>query len=114
MTTFLNGPAAGKTLALQRAPLLMRVVIGAYGEVDALDFLGDTPSDHETIHVYRRLAKPIRYHLNRTGQRGGWYQMARYELNPAQPAEWQARETGAWQQWCREQTGALSPEPSLL
>jgi len=113
MTTFLDGEAKDQKMELRRCPLLLRVTIGPDGKFDALDELDDAPEDNERIIVYRRMEKPLPIHVLHSGGRGQWLKLARYRLSPAQPAEFQARDQESWQQWCREQTGAVS-EPSFL
>lgn len=110
MIRLLDGPAAGQTLMLKRAPRFLRVVRGPSGKWDALDQLDDTPNDDETITVYARGAeKPGVVHLNMGRLGGGFYVLAYYRHHPAQPAEWQMRETSAWQAWCRDQSGKAVP-----
>ena len=117
MIKFLDGPAAGQTLLLRRAPRLLRVVRGPSGKFDALDQLDDTPADDETVTVYvLGPGTPGVVHLNMGRLGGGWYVIAEYRLHPSQPADWQARETSAWQDWCLDQTGAAVPvitEPEI-
>jgi hypothetical protein len=57
MVRFLDGPAKGKALALQRAPLLLRVVIAEAGNIDALDQPDDMPTQHERVTVYERVGE---------------------------------------------------------
>jgi len=103
MIELLDGPAAGKILDLQRAPLLLRVVIGPRGAVDALDQLGDEPHAKETIHVYRRINQATRYHLKmRCRSQSGWRASAQYELLDEQPDQETARETSLWRAWAVE------------
>ena len=110
MIRFVDGPAAGQTMLLHRAPRFLRVVRGPGGKWDACDQLDDVPADDETITVYARgPEKPGVLHVNMGRLGGGWYVVAAYRLQPAQPADWQARETSAWQDWCRDQTGAAVP-----
>lgn len=62
--TFSGGPADGRELWLQRAPLFLRVVVDRdkplkrngrppAAAIDALDLLDDEPRSNEDIHVYR-------------------------------------------------------------
>jgi hypothetical protein len=103
MTTFINGPAAGVTLQLRRAPMLLRAVKNAAGQWDALDQLGDEPKSDEEIHVYRLAAPPTGYHLRMSGKRkhlSGMYQRGDYRLADRQPADSECRTTEAWNAWC--------------
>ena len=93
MTTakFLNGPAAGKTLSLSRAPVLLRVVIGPGGRLDALAGLEDEPSDDERVLAYATHGEP------------GPDNAVTYILNPDQPTDNILRQTEAWRSWCHQQ-----------
>lgn len=109
MTTFIDGPAGGKTLMLKRAPLFLRVT-KKHDEIDALDQLDDTPRRDEEIFVYVRqpgaMLKAI--HLN-TGSKpgGGWFSRASYKLSELQPLEMEMRTNEAWRVWCEDQAGRL-------
>lgn len=99
MTRFLSGPAAGRTLALRRAPRFLRVVECA-GNFDALDQLDDQPELTETIHVYEIKGEPGRMHIYSRGPTpSGWYAVADYEFLPDQPADAEVRTTEAWRAW---------------
>lgn len=74
--------------------------------------MDDTPKDEETIFVYRRVEKPPVVHVHAT-KGGGWYPMAKYRLNPTQPAEFQARDNFEWQGWCLAETGKIRTETLL-
>ncbi len=107
MTRFLDGPAAGQTLMLGRAPVYLRVVKGETW--DALDQIGDTPNDDETVHVYRLVKTAGIMHVDgrdkKTGKRfGNWYTIAEYELAPEQPDDVTMRDTLMWQTWAAQQT----------
>jgi hypothetical protein len=104
MTRFLDGPAAGQSLTLNRAPRFLRAVQKPSGAWDALDQLEDSPEDDERIYVYRRMAKPSVLHVDST-KGSAWYMVAEYRLNPTQPAEYQARDNFEWQGWCLAETG---------
>lgn len=105
MIKFLDGPAAGKTIWLRRAPIYLRVVID--GEtVDALDQLDDTPKASETIHAYRVIGKPSWIHLcvrgkDRSG--GGYWGAGEYEVCDPQPDEATMRDNERWREWATEQ-----------
>lgn len=103
MVRFDHGPAANKTLALHRAPVLLRVVMGPRGKLDALDQVDDEAQETESIHVYRRVWNGGNVHvLMRPRAGSGWFAMARYvhlEL-PEQEAE-ALRDRERWQHWAR-------------
>ena len=104
MVKFLDGPAAGVTLSLHRAPVLLRVVRSRNGNWDALDQLDDEPKPSETIHVYRLASEVTNIHLciRGKGKRGsGWYAMAEYRELPEQPGDEHTRSTEAWRAWCQ-------------
>ena len=74
MIRFTDGPAAGRTLMLQRAPLFLRVTYDPNRlKWDALDPLTDTPIAPEQITVYRRVGEPSAAYLDWTenGRRRG-------------------------------------------
>lgn len=107
MTTFTNGPAMGKILFLQRAPMFLRVVADG-NRIAALDLVTDQPADTATIHVYRRVGDVFHAHVHRAGGKGGWYQGAAYEIHSNRPEESILRDQAHWQQWCQteaERTG---------
>lgn len=104
MIRLLDGPAAGQTLLLHRAPLLLRVTCWA-GVWDALDQIEDAPKENERIYVYRRRGPATAVHIKMARQRGqvrsgsGWYQAAEYlEVNPA-PGDEEVRSNPRWQSW---------------
>jgi hypothetical protein len=86
---------------LKRAPLFLRVVTKGKS-IDALDQLEDTPKPDETIFVYKLIGTMGAIHLNRSGGRGGFYQMATYRFLSDQPQDAEVRETDAWQAWTRQ------------
>jgi hypothetical protein len=110
MTRFTDGPAAGKTLMLRRAPVFLRVVRNAKGEWDALDQLGDQPEPSETIVAYRKVKDDGWVHL-RSAKRGasGFYLSAQYAVVDPQPDDSTMRSTQAWRAWCYEQVGKAVP-----
>lgn len=109
MTKFLDGPAAGVTLMLHRAPHYLRAVRNAAGVWDALDQLGDEPKSNETIVVYEMASGPTRIHLQRR-ERGhrvcGWFEGGDYSLVEPQPADDAVRSTTAWRAWVAAQAKA--------
>ncbi len=107
MVTFLNGPAAGQILQLQRAPMLLRVTRDKLGDgaFDALDQLDDTPKGTEELWAYRCVENHGMVHISytRKGRRcGGFYAHAKYALVEQQPEEKIMRNTARWRQWCIE------------
>lgn len=104
MTRFLDGPAAGEVLMLQRAPDYLRAVQNALsGAWDALDLLKDTPGPTDLLIVaYRRVGDRTSCHVDWTRQRSGWYMGGSYELVAEQPADDVLRDTERWRAWCWE------------
>lgn len=106
MTRFVDGPAAGKTLLLKRAPLFLRAVQTASGEWDALDQLDDEPQAGEHIYVYQRSGPPLRAHIN-FGRRGcGFFEGGEYRLAAAQPPDDVLRDRVSWRAWAQGHAGA--------
>lgn len=107
-TTFIDGPAAGASLMLHRAPVYLRVVIDASsGGVDALDQLDDVPAPGESLHAYQwDHADPAlsRFHIRCSrGSKtpSGWYESANYRLVPDQPSDEIMRDVSKWREWCQ-------------
>lgn len=110
MIKFRDGPAAGVTLMLHRAPQYLRVVRAGRKAWDALDQLDDQPEPGESITVYRiDPATFSRYHLLCRRPRGGsgWYCNGEYDVVEPQPGEEHLRTTAAWQAW-------VSSQPSVV
>lgn len=103
MTSFLSGPADGRTLFLKRSPLFLRVVADMDGNVDALDQIDDQPEPHESIDVYRLEGDVGFCHISRRGGTGGAFTVATYRHLAKQPKDTDIRETLNWQSWCQEQ-----------
>lgn len=95
MTRFIDGPAAGKTLMLKRAPLFLRVTQRG-DDWDALDQLDDQPAADEEIHVYRLQGQPGSVHMNFGRCRGGLFTTAEYAYFSPQPTDAELRTTAAW------------------
>lgn len=106
MITFLDGPA-DKVLQLRRAPLYLRVVIDASGEVDALDQLDDKPKANEKSFAYKRKGPAGSYHLLVRGEHsrtcGGWWASGNYEVCDPQPSEDVMRDNAQWREWATQQ-----------
>lgn len=109
MVSFADGPVAGQTLALRRAPIYLRAVVDETdGSVNALDQLDDTPGPSERVHVYRRVSYGGPVHVCDRGRgqgRSGWYVIARYEHMPEVDGE-ALRLTEAWWDWAHGQPEA--------
>jgi hypothetical protein len=108
VTRFLDGPAAGVQLMLNRAPVFLRVCVKA-GEganlIDALDMLEDTPAEGETLYAYRRVGSVTTVHLDYTDKKtkkrmGKWFKAAEYRLVPTQPSAATMADSDLWKQWC--------------
>lgn len=103
MSRFLDGPARSKILMLQRAPLMLRAVVGPAG-VDALDQPDDSPKPEEAVHVYLRVGRthPVMVDFRgKDGRRRGECRLgATYRLYPEQPGPEHTRTGEAWKAWC--------------
>jgi hypothetical protein len=102
MTTFLDGPAKGKTLMLRRTPKYLRVVVDQDGAVDALDQLEDAPRPDERVFAYILQENKGSVHLNMGRGRGGFYTLAGYKLISPQPDDTLLRANAAWRRWTVE------------
>lgn len=103
MVRFLDGPAAGTSLVLCRAPIFLRVVIDAAGNVDALDQLDDVMRPDEVAHVYR-LDDDMGVAFACTRGKGcGRLAIATYRLYARQPGQELLRDNQAWQTWAMGQ-----------
>ncbi len=90
---FIDGPAAGVSLELSRAPKLLRVA-KCGDQFRALEKLDDEPFDLELCSVY-------------VGRSSTWKEYeggesSDYELMIPQPFDHEIRETDDWRAWCRE------------
>jgi len=103
MTRFSDGPAAGHTLRLRRAPIYLRVTRDPAGGIDALDQAGDRPCPDEALFAYRQQSYDGSVHINSwdsQGRRtGGFFPMATYALIDPQPDEATMRSLASWQEW---------------
>jgi hypothetical protein len=108
---FTDGPADGHELALQRAPMFLRVVVDTreplkrnglprVKAIDALDLLDDEPRPHESIHIYEVIwaNEPVHICARGSGARSGWYVSASYRHRADVDGE-QMRDTAAWRAW---------------
>lgn len=98
----IGGEADGDVIALQRAPLMLRVVISRLRcgrlHVDALDQLDDTPGDQERILVYRRQQEPESIGMFDSSQYRGPFAQWNYHYL-AEPPDAEVRATEAWRAW---------------
>lgn len=90
--TFLDGPAEGVKLSLQRLVLFLRVVRSESGSWDALDLLEDQAEPGETIFVYRHNGTEGSAFVDgrdpKTGKRWGRVEhIASYRLHSVQPPD---------------------------
>ncbi len=117
MTRFLDGPAAGVCLELQRAAMFLRVVQGNDNKWDALDQLEDTPSQTETIHAYIIKGEPgfafVDGRDRKTGKRiGRRMVIAEYVLFQPQPSDEIMRDNDKWGDWATETGTAMLKGPN--
>lgn len=107
MIMFLDGPAKGTILSLERAPVFLRVCIedemGPARKVDALDQRDDAPRDGERLYAYV-LAKIPNVAFMRPG---GRKILADYQLCPEQPEPGQMLDRERWEFWCGAQAAAV-------
>lgn len=102
-TRFIDGPAEGKRLSLQRDPLFLRVVVDGRGKVDALDLLDDVADPSERIFVYRQFANHGRAFFCTRGKGCQLENMNSYTLYHEQPADEVLRDNAKWAEWCQQQ-----------
>jgi len=105
MTKFLDGPAAGQTLMLHRAPIFLRVVEQA-GEFDALDQLEDEPRPGEKLYAYRRTGDAGYAFIDFGGKSkkaSGCYPIASYSFIEPQPTQAEMSMYPTWAEWCGQQ-----------
>ena len=117
MITFLDGPAFGQALDLERTPCALRVVVNANGQWDALDQIKDDPKPDDTIHVYTLASVPGTVHIDyrdAQGRRSGkWLRSAQYRAWPQSVADEELRTWDAWTAWClRNKVAILSFVPA--
>lgn len=114
MTHFLDGPAAGVKLILQRAPQYLRVVRDPAGTWDALDQLDDAPDPGEVVFAYRMKSFDGSAHYcgrDAKGRRfGRWERSATYEFIQPQPEPVWLSTTPHWRAWVE----AEGPCPAAL
>lgn len=124
MTSFIDGPAAGQSLMLRRAAVLLRVTRKRFAlssdpeqqkapVFDALDAPEDTPNADEEIFVYVNThQRSGNCHVRFGGKQrsaSGFYSIADYRLYDVQPADEIMRDNTKWSAWCEEQRPRLYP-----
>lgn len=113
MTTFTDGPAAGKTLLIKRSPYFLRVVDDGT-KLDALDQVDDSPKPSETCYAYRCAKVSGAVHLNIKGGRGGFFPRAEYAFIPEQPPQAVMRSRAEWSEWCHAHAPTEEEKQKLL
>jgi hypothetical protein len=112
VTSFIDGPAAGITLALRRAPTFLRVVRDAHGVWDALDQLADAPAEGDEVLAYQRCGEAGSIHIDGTDKRGRrvgtWFAFAQYKYAEPRPDRAVMVSTEAWRAWA---TAAAAGRP---
>jgi hypothetical protein len=111
MSRFMDGPAAGATLCLRRAPYFLRVVIDADGPIDALDLLDDATRPGETPYCYRLTDQPTHAIYCSRGKGCRAEAIGTYLLHDPQPPEHTMRDNTAWQTWTKGEYERLHPKP---
>lgn len=105
MTSFLDGPAAGQSLMLKRAPIFLRVTHDGK-DFDALDQPGDEARPGEKLLAYQLTRVPGHCHMLIRGKgkgASGFYTMATYRYCSDQPDQPTLRDNSRWQTWCEAQ-----------
>jgi hypothetical protein len=109
VTSFIDGPAQGKTLMLLRAPHFLRAVKAPDTQWDALDQLHDVPAANETIVAYEMVGEPTFVHIRRDRRHGGsgCFRGGRYRVVADQPPDEVLRSTTRWREWCVARVGQI-------
>jgi len=93
MIHLIDGPEAGITLPVTRAPRFLRIVHNG-AHIAALDQLDQEPEETEIIYIYQRLGPLPADKQNPT---------AEYRFYPVQPPDRRARHPYGWEAWVKEQ-----------
>ncbi len=102
MTTFIGGPAHGRTLQLKRVPYWLRVTKDG-SKIDALNEVGDTARPNEQLFVYTRKEVTGHIHVNAKRGGGGVFYLASYVFHSEQPDDAILRDNAAWSAWVDRQ-----------
>lgn len=105
MIQFLDGPAKGQLLILERLPHFLRAVRSVDGAWDALDQIDDEPRPDEAIYAYVMVGEPGIMHVD--GRRDGkrWSRTSKtatYRLCEHQPSDGVMRTAEFWRAWCHK------------
>jgi hypothetical protein len=114
MLTFVDGPAAGKTIGLRRAPRFLRITRRRFllgmedpgEEFDGLDQPGDIARHDESLYAYETKKLEGRAHMRFSGKAksaSGIYDIAEYRFIEPQPADDIMRDNKKWIAWCERQ-----------
>lgn len=111
-TRFIDGPAKGIVLELERTPIFLRAVHDSRTWAwDALDQLDDEPEPSETVFVYRLDGEVSRGFACSRGKNGGCRHFfhADYKLYDVQPSQEELRNAEFWQQWTHQEYERTKP-----
>jgi len=89
---------------------MLRAVLNAAGEWDALDQLGDEPASDEGIYLYKMVPGTLSsFHLCRSPRKlSGWYQEADYVVFGEKIPDSILRNHRQWVNWCDENKNRLT------
>jgi|GEM_PF-3100556 len=107
--TFIDGPADGGTLDVDRPTIMLRVASG--GIVCRILSNDDWPAPGEEVHAYIMCQRPATGFWDgrdpKTNRRiGGQFWHATYRLCKLQPTDFE----GTWYDWCEANEAALKAE----
>lgn len=112
MIKFFEGPAAGITMQLRRAPFFLRVTDDGT-KFDALDQPDDKPAENERLYVYRMTCYRGMMHLLIRGKNraaGGFWAVADYTFHEEQPEDAEIRGNVKWREWCAARAHQMPKE----
>jgi hypothetical protein len=102
-TRFIDGPAKGIVMELERMPVFLRAVHDSLTWAwDALDQLDDEPKSTETIFVYHLDGEVSRGFACGRGKCRIFFH-ADYKLYKAQPTQEELRSVEFWKQWTNQE-----------
>lgn len=120
MLTFKDGPAAGQSLSLKRAPRFLRITQRRFAlgiehdgeEFDGLDQPGDVAKPDEMLHAYETEKLIGRAHMRFSGKSkgaSGIYDIAEYTYVQPQPDDATMRDNAKWADWCESKGWRKAP-----